>query len=471
MTFRGLLNCDADYRSPWFESGVTLGAMGTIDQQIFVTLFKFLSGSAGRSLGIQLRAHNYGRNNDLLYNWGWRSGGSSSMDYWDEAAPAGNNAFGVFEFTRASPPLWICLQFHGYSYNSGLSPNSFPTTPSYPQSSAGPNGNESGVFISCAFRQDGALPFGSASMQNSGSDVKPNPVWNSGSVIFPRASGDGGDRELAADGIMRLTPRAGSVRGQVQNSDSTFVANPTASYDKNSGVYHVIASEDSLMFTMDPKGIGNYSCFFYVGKYDQIRTALSESLNWCNYVCLQLMNTDSSPNRPILPRYGESTVGSIIPFGPRSINQTAFPTSGTSDGGRDHGQNETWIGGGANNVYTNRVEATIIDRNQLIEDTNLLTPIYLRHPNRAASNPTGRTPGRFDMFTIPIACFGDHFGYGKLGEISSFYMVFGLPSNATINNKQWAVVGDAQLNSIKLAIPWDGVTEPGTAGGRGGIEF
>ncbi len=469
MTFRGLLNCDVDYRSPWFENELSLGAMGTIDQQIFVTLFKFMSGSVGQSLGIRLRAHNFGRNNDLNFNYGWRSGGSSSMNYWDENSPAGNNAFGVFEFTQASPPLWVCLQYHGYSYNSSLSPNSSPTTPTYPQSSAGPNGNESGVFISCAFRQDGARPW-NGTIANTGSDTKANPVWNSGSAIFPRASAFGGDRESAADAVMRLTPRAGSVRGQVGGSDSTFVDNPTASFDKNSGVYHFIVSEDSLLFVMDPKGIGNYSCVFYMGKYDQIRTALSESLNWCNYVCLQLMNTDSSPNRPILPRYGESAIGSIIPFGPRSINQTAYPTSGSS-ANPDHGLNETWIGGGANNVYTNRVEATIIDRNQLIEDTNLLTPIYLRHPNRAVSNPTGRTPGRFDMFTIPIACFGDHFGYGKLGEISTFYMVFGLPSNATINNKQWAVVGDAQVNSIKLAIPWDGISDPGTAGGRGGISF
>lgn len=470
MTFRGLLNCEADYRSPWFDNSLTRGGMGTIDQQIFVTLFKFLSGSAGQSLGIRLRAHNYGRNNDLNFNWGWRSGGSSSMDYWDEAAPAGNNAFGVFEFTNSTPPLWICLQFHGYSFNSSLNPSSFPTNPTYPQSAVGPNGNESGVFISCAFRQDGGNPFGSASMPNNGTDIKPTPVWNSGSVIFPRASGDGGDREAAADGVMRLTPRAGSVRGQVGGSDSTFAANPSASYDKNSGIYHVIASEDSLLFVMDPKGIGNYSCVFYVGKYDQIRTALSESLNWCNYVCLQLMNTDSSPSRPILPRYGESIVGSIRAFGERAISTTAFASSGSSVN-PDHGLNETWIGGGANNTYTNRVEACIIDRNQLIEDTNLLTPIYLRHPNRAVSDPTGRTPGKFDMFTVPIACFGDHFGYGKLGEISTFYMVFGLPSNATINNKQWAVVGDAQVNSIKLAIPWDGVSDPGTAGGRGGIAF
>jgi hypothetical protein len=445
--------------------------MGTIDQQIFVTIFKFLSGSVGQSLGIRLRAHNYGRNNDLFYNYGWRSGGSSSMDYWDEAAPAGNNAFGVFEFTQAVPPLWICLQFHGYSFNSALSPNSSPTTPTYPQSAAGPNGNESGVFISCAFRQDGMRPFGTASMANLGADVKPSPVWNSGSVIFPRSSGDGGDREPLADGVMRLTPRAGVIRGQVGGNDSTFVDNPSASFDKNSGVYHVIASEDSLLFVMDPKGIGNYSCVFYMGKYDQIRTAISESLNWCNYVCLQLMNTDSSPNRPILPRYGESLFGgTIIPFGPRSINQAAFNSSG-STANPDHGLNETYIGGGANNTWTNRVEATIIDRNQLIEDTNLLTPIYLRHPNRAASDPTGLVPGKFDLFTIPIACFGDHFGYGKLGEISSFYMVFGLPSNATINNKQLAVVGDAQLNSVKLAIPWDGVSDPGTAGGREGIPF
>ncbi len=469
MTFKGLLNCEADYRSPWFDNSLTRGGMGTIDQQIFVTLFKFLSGSVGQSLGIRLRAHNRGRTNDLNFNWGWRSGGSASMDYFDEESPAGNNAFGVFEFTNSEPPLWICLQYHGYSFNSGLSPDSSPTQPTYPQSAVGPNGNESGVFISTAFRQDRARPW-NGTFANTGSDTKANPVWNSGSVIFPRASGDGGDRENAADGVMRLTPRAGAVRGQVLNSDSTFADNPSASYDKNSGVYHVIATEDSLLFVMDPKGIGNYSCVFYVGKYDQIRTALSESLNWCNYVCLQLMNTDSSPFRPILPRYGEATFAGIRLFGERGISTIPYVTSASNPNG-DHGTNEMWIGGGANNTWTNRVEATIIDRNQLIEDTNLLTPIYLRHPNRAASDPTGRTPGKFDMFTVPIACFGDHFGYGKLGEISNFYMTFGLPSNATINNKQFAVVGDAQVNSIKLAIPWDGVSDPGTAGGRGGIPF
>lgn len=470
MTFRGLLNCDADYRSPWFNQAETIGAMGTIDQQIFVTIFKWLSGSVGQSLGIRLRAHNFGRNNDLLYNFGWRSGGSSSMSYWDEDAPAGNNAFGVFEFTNATPPLWICLQYHAYSANSGLTPNSSPTTPTYPQSSAGPTGNEDGVFISCALRQDGTRPW-NGTTNNTGSDTKTSPVWNSGSIIFPRASADGGDRELAADGVMRLTPRAGSIRGVLGGSDSTFVFNPTASFDKNSGVYHVIASEDSFLFTMDPKGIGNYGCFFYMGKYDQIRTALSESLNWCNYVCLQMMNNDSANNRPILPRYGESIFGGVIqPYGTRNIIQTAFPTTGSS-ANPDNGLFESWIGGGANNVYTNKVEACIIDRNQLLEDTNIPTPIYLRHPNRAISDPTGRSPGKFDMFTIPIACFGDHFGYGKLGEISAFYMVFGIPSNATINNKQWAVVGDSQIGTVKLAIPWDGISDPGTAGGRGGIPF
>jgi hypothetical protein len=385
------------------------------------------------------------------------------MNYYDELSPSGNNAWAVFEFTQTTPSLWVYLQYYNYSFNSGLSPTSAPANPTYPQSAVGPTGNDDGVFVSCAFRKDGTSPWNGTATAN-GSDTKSTLVWNSGSVIFPRASGYGGNREAAADGVMRLNPDIGSMRAAQGVSSTTFSDVPTASYDRNSGIYHVIASESSLLFLMDPRGLGNYSCIFYVGKYDPIRTAFSESLEWANYVCLQIYNPDSSNARPILPRFGETSVD----FGPRAISSIPFPASGTSSG-PDNGQFGTWIGGGANNVFTNRVESVIIDRNFLLEDTNLETPIYLRHPNRAISDPAGLTPGIFDLFTIPIACYGDHFGYGKLGEISDFRFVFGLPTNATINNKRWAVLGECGLGRVKIAIPWDGVTDPGTAGGRTGI--
>lgn len=455
-TFKGVLNCNFDYRAPDIGGGIGCG--GSIHQEMFVTIYKFLSGSAGQSLGIVQRANNKGSTTDSNINYGYPRGGSASMQYWDEEAPAGQNAWAVFEFTRASPPLWLHLQFAGGDAAVGY--NRFGMAPGDPAIAAqGPatgDGSRDAVAISCAFRYNGASPW-NGTTASTGSDTKGTPVWNSGSVIFPRCNAYGGTRETNAEAMMRLTTYESQI----------YLNHASASLDANSGIFHVIASEDSLLILTDACGIGDYNIFF-VGKYDPIQTAISESLNWANYVCLHVHDVVNltgnpvidAPNRMILPRFGDAEA---LAYGPRNEATQMF-------GPFQIGAFSV-VGGGANNVYTNRAESCIIDSNFLLSDTAANTPIYFRHPNRAISDLTGRTPGKFDMFTIPISCYGDHFGYGKLGQISAFMMVFGLPSNSTINNKQFAVFGDSRLNTIKLAVPWDGISIPGAAGGREGIPF
>jgi hypothetical protein len=462
-----MLNASIDYRAPYMGNGGRF--WGCTHQEIFVGMYKFLISSAASSLGIVRRAWNKG-NTSLPMGIGFNIPSAGlPLDYWDvistTSTPAGNNAFAVFEFTQATPPLWILLQYAGQwpvpVFGAGSQFGGIPGDPAYADTNLG--GSTNTVALACAFRKDGSSPW-NGTTANNGSDTKNSTlVWNSGSIIFPRASGFGTTAnpglsiDTTAAYMMRLTPHDSPIGVGGSPSFSINVLNASASLDAASGIYHLIASKDSLMALVDARGNGNYNMAF-VGKYDPLSTSVTEGLNWANYVCLQSYNIEDSYKRTMLPRYGDAT--SLI-YGPKNGSEVAFVgTNSITDGG-------------INDVLTNRVESCIIDQNLLLSESNesVSGPINLRHPNRFLTDPSGRSPGVFDMFTVPLACYGENYYFGHVGEISSFRMVFGLPTNSTINGRKYAVFGNTSLNTIKIVVPWDGATTPGIPAGRDGIPW
>lgn len=457
MTTRGLLNIETNGRTLEFNQKT----LSYPTQESFTTVYNFLNSSVCQELGIYRRSYNMGSTTSV-YNVGYQftTSPGTGMNYYDQQSPSGNNAWAVFEFTNANPSFWILIQFS--SEEGALSVNTLGNSPGYPARCQGfstalsyPYDKGPSFGISVAFYKDGSTPWNGTTL-NDGTDTKIDPVWISGSVAFPRSNQsslgnhysiptDVGSAYFTTSSSDLMQLREGIVGTNAYPDLGSYRNSGDSYFDSYSGIMHVIVSEETLLILTDPKGIGQYS-IFYFGKY----SAMLESNNWANYVCLQQYN--SRDGYTILHRYGDATnttYGSR--FAAQSTNNTNTVTIPK-------------IQGGANHPLYNQTRGVILDNNNLLSGSSDSDVVYLRFPNRLFGDMTGRNPGVFDVFNIPIACFEDNHYYGHLGEIDFIKLTRDLPTNSTINNKEYAVFGGTIKNSIKVVVPWDGKTNPGMQG-------
>lgn len=466
MTTRGLLNVATNGRQYDFNQK-TLSHTAQAD---FVTLYNFLNGSVCQALGIVRRAYNFGSSSEVISaGFQFVTSPGTGMNYFDQPAAAGNNAWALFEFTQATPKFWVLIQFAAeyVAYNI----NTFGNAPGAPARNQSFNGNLSypyvrgpALAVAVGFRKNGASPW-SGTTNNNGADTKSSPVWASGSVAFPRPNqfggsghtgteGDTGSGFFLSDASGMMTVREAFVATNTAQEIGQIWGSGDSVFDSYSGLMHIIVKEDTLLILSDNKGYGNYNVFYF-GRYQTMKAEDTEDLNWANYVCLH--QHTPYDGYQILHRFGTQPCNV---YGTRYLLQNYANVTNTV------AQIQLpKMQGGANHVFTNECRGVTISDDAMLTDPNSSTPIYLRFPNRPASDPSGRTPGSFDLFNIPIALYEDSQWYGHLGEIDFIKLTRDLPTHATLNNRQFAVIGgSSSKNTIKLVIPWDGVSQPGMQG-------
>jgi len=442
-------------------------------QQIFTAIYQFLIGSSAQSLGITRVAYNKGLVSDSStshideINYAHaKTRGHVEMDYWDTELSSGNNAWAVFAFTSATHPFYVLIQFSGWNGLAEANLGNFGSAPGNPGMliSSFNQQLEGGVGIAVAMMQDGTSPW-NGTTNNNGSDTKGSQVWKTNAILFP-------EKDTTFNGASQNDNATGKALFRLTMAEHHLpIHDYNPGHDAQAGVFSLIVSESSIIFLIDNFGNSNYS-LFYFGKY----TPINQSVNWRNYTCFYISNIVDSAVRVILPRYGD---GIYSKFG-----NEKYLDNWSNDASITYIASPSFIGGGANNAHDNVTNVMIIDSNRLLSDPESETPIQLRHPNRAVSLHGGQKPGNFDMFNIPIACHNDMFsydsrfsasnpkntfGYGILGEVDEIKMVYGLPTNSTLNDRTYAVFGNTSLNTIKIAVPWDGITTPGIPGSRSGI--
>lgn len=459
MTTRGLLNIETNGRMFDFQGKI----LAYPTQESFVTLYNFLNSSVCQNLGIFRRAYNFGSPTSVL-NAGYEfvTSYGTGMDYFDRSAPAGNNAWAVFEFTQATPKFWILIQFSAIDTSTlatfGLSPGAPAKTQGFNSNVSYPYEKSPGLSISMAMRKDSARPW-SGTIANNGADTKSTPVWSSGSFAFPRPNqfgadgrlgnlGDSGGSVFLTDASAMMQLREGLVAVNPYNDIGGYLSAGDSSFDSYSGVMHVIVSEDTILVVTDPKGVGQHN-FMYFGKYTPLRDSITDELNWANYVCLQQYAAYDGFS-PIY-RFGETTQ---TVYGTRYSSQNIIDTFHVT---------YPKIQGGTNYVRFNETRGVIMSLDFVLNDSSA-AHAYQRFPNRAAAPSNGQMPAPYDIFNIPIACYEDHHYYGHLGEIEFIKLTRDIPNNATLNDRQWACFGSTVKNTIKLVVPWDGRTQPGMQG-------
>lgn len=193
----------------------------------FVNIYRFLNNNTG-SLGIRRIAYNTGSTPTGASN-------TRDMNYFDEANPAGGNAWACFYFSSASIPFNILIQTA-----NGLTFGNAPGSPGLYRGTT----TTAGVGIAFAQRADGGDCWNGSSGSN-GYDTKGTPVWNartSSMALYPRSN----------DGI-----RGGSHATSKQNTigigvgaNTDFRMSLVADYDNFCWVHDATAdvSYETIMF-------------------------------------------------------------------------------------------------------------------------------------------------------------------------------------------------------------------------------
>lgn len=143
-------------------------------QTLFVNVYNFFNNNTG-TLGIQRIAYHTGSRNVGMAD-------ARGMNFYDAAAPAGDNAWACFAFTSASVPWYVLIQWTG-------SVNTFGTAPGSPALIENTT-NIVSFGVAIAQRADGGNPWNGSS-GSSGFDTKGTPVWHPGTsslVLYPRSN-------------------------------------------------------------------------------------------------------------------------------------------------------------------------------------------------------------------------------------------------------------------------------------------
>lgn len=141
-------------------------------QMMFVNCYNFLNNNTG-TLGIQRIAYNTGSQDTGMTQF-------RGMNYYDQANPAGQNAWACFRFLSASVPYDVLIQWTGAT--------SFGTAPGSPAQAL--NTSATNCFAVAVAQSTSSVDPWNGSRLNNGNDTKGTPVWISSSnvVYYPRSN-------------------------------------------------------------------------------------------------------------------------------------------------------------------------------------------------------------------------------------------------------------------------------------------
>jgi len=133
---------------------------------------------------------------------------------------------------------------------------------------------------------------------------------------------------------------------------------------------------------------------------------------------------------------------------PLATNTGYGDTSGTSgfQGGTIHRENNIGV------------------RQLVLERLNILVNTTVHQPNRLFA------PSEFDEF--PIACALSETPHaGFMGQVEFMREVGNIATHDSSSDKKRVVIGDNNVGTVKLSIPWDGATTPKSGTVRQGLDF
>lgn len=142
-------------------------------QSIFVNVYNFLNNNTG-TLGLQRIAYHTGSKESGMANL-------RGMNFYDEANPAGGNAWACFCFASASVPIYMLIQ-----HSNGTGMGGGAGAPGLFRAAATTNA----MGFAFASRTDGGNPWNGSSGSN-GQDTKGTPVWHPGAsslALAPRSN-------------------------------------------------------------------------------------------------------------------------------------------------------------------------------------------------------------------------------------------------------------------------------------------
>ena len=358
-------------------------------QTTFVSIYNFLNNNTG-SLGIKRIAYNTGSQNSGMAL-------TRGMNYYDQANPAGDNAWACFCFQSASIPWYVLIQWVGNANVFGAAPGS----PGLFKASTTPNA----VGIAIAQRVDGGNPWNGSSGSN-GSDTKGTPVWHPGTssmVLHPRSN----------DAVR------GGVHGSSRQNMMGFSIGTNNDYRMQQ-----VADYDNLAILFDLSNDNSYLPMYF-GQY----TALS-GVN------------------PQVPYFSFND----------SLN---IPTTAGTQFGDIAGSTTAQGGIGYPNVAVSGTCGVGTDRYGFFFFQNTAA-----QPNRAFATPL------FDEFPLLVGIYEPNNQVGATGQVYDFYReVFNVASHDTNSDGTRAAFGTTVQATIKLTIPWNSGTVPGSGVSRSGVTF
>jgi hypothetical protein len=338
-------------------------------------------------------------------------GGGRGTDYHNGTNPFGRNAWFIVEFTNAAFVFYVFFQFQDGSSETvqGGTFDSLATTGS---------GACVGVQVAAGKTAGGASanPW-AGSLLNNGADTKATAWWaapGGGRVyVMPRACSAGGGYSTNKNNIARISVNLGT--------------SPTR--------YHVVADDDTFAVMQDADDNGGYA--IAVGGLYTPRAGLA------NDVPLFLIADSSYSSNGIALR--SASIGFI--HGLAAVGAQAY------NGGIRGTDNLVGASGS-------------IDVHPIVMDLPafVLTGANMQ-PNRAFS------PAAYDEWPFMLGAEEGTSAYGYLGELSFVRAVIGPGNKDHKTDFSRAYFGTSSPSVIKLSIPWNGVSAPGTAVNRAGVTF
>lgn len=390
--------------------------------EYFVSLYNFLNGLS--SIGVTRIASNYGTAVSGF--------GGNGFGYWDTSpnATPGSNAWAVFRFGNAQVPFNVLIQVQNINNSTGGTALGTNTTYTLSMNNASSLTTMYGVLIAVSQRADGANSWNGGTA-NVGADAKNAIVWQSGSLStqsllsYPRVNSIGGALQVNRTGCMPLNI--------VYNNGTSTDANSTVNDIWRLGSRsHFLADENNLLI-LDDTGLNGSYKFFYFGKYQPVNRGAMGFNPSVPYVCLNNLYPAHDPTVPKY-QYG-ATTQSFIDF------------TGQGDGGIAHPDPTKGVKG----VYLDYI-------------TSGVSYSYL--PNR-----TKTSAGKFEMFPAYLG-INELPWTGICGVIDFFKIVGNIPPNFMHPTQKLAFLqGSNTTTSGKIAVPWDGLTAPGSGRTREGIDF
>lgn len=440
--------------------------VGVMD--VFTTLVTALDSSLAGGQGIIRRASNYGltgaaANNisrfdeaNIMTNPG------NGLTRWDAGSPPGNNAWVLYEFTQATVPFWVLIQFAkesiDFSYQRFGEPPGNPGSTQSIMTSAAPIGQNrnNGVNISIGFMLDGSSPWlGTAN--NNGADTKGNPaVWKTDAIKYPRTNDPGGWEFLTSDRMIPIIHETSMVYSPGY-STTTQNPNPSAvTYDAFNLLYHVMFDQNNLMIFFDVNGQGNVGSLFYFGKFKPYH-----SDNPAPYICLYRNNSYSDASESLL--LAEDSNEQYTPYGCVQSNTVITIASTTTNNFMqpylNTGPRQPINGGVYHHARRHSVGCLLSLAPHLNDDRRQIPNMFLIQDNS----------GHFKHMCVypDVWAFEYPSRAGYMGRLTFFKVSKNVRHGHFFSDSE-LIIGNPAVGSNKMIIPWDPNTEYGVFGNRYG---